>query len=242
MFEVIVALASTAAGAVAAVAGFGIGSILTPLFALQFGTKLAVAAVSIPHVLATLVRLWLLRREVDRQVLLTFGVVSAAGGLTGAILQSSVSNPALSVIFAALLLFAGITEFLGLTHQLRFGRITVMIAGAISGLLGGLVGNQGGIRSAALLAFDLNPRAFVATATSIALLVDIARLPVYLIMRGAELPEILGLIGLASAAAVIGTLFGEQWLRRVTQVLFRRLVALLIAALGVAMLFQAAGK
>src|SRR5574337_446417 len=46
------------AGGIASVAGFGIGSLLTPLFALRVGTRLAVAAVSVPHVLATALRFW----------------------------------------------------------------------------------------------------------------------------------------------------------------------------------------
>jgi uncharacterized membrane protein YfcA len=39
IFDTLIALAGTLAGAIASVAGFGIGSILTPLFALHFGTK-----------------------------------------------------------------------------------------------------------------------------------------------------------------------------------------------------------
>ena len=46
-FDLVVAAAALIAGAIASVAGFGIGSLLTPLFALQTGTKLAVAAVAI---------------------------------------------------------------------------------------------------------------------------------------------------------------------------------------------------
>ena len=42
-------LAGIVAGAIAAISGFGIGSILTPLLAASIGTKLAVAVVSIPH-------------------------------------------------------------------------------------------------------------------------------------------------------------------------------------------------
>ncbi len=76
--------AAVAAGAVASVAGFGIGSILTPLLAWQVGTRLAVAAVSIPHVAGTALRFWRLRGHVDRRVLLSFGLASAAGGLVGA--------------------------------------------------------------------------------------------------------------------------------------------------------------
>ena len=44
MFEAAVLFVSMLAGALAAVTGFGIGSLLTPLLALQVGTRLAVAA------------------------------------------------------------------------------------------------------------------------------------------------------------------------------------------------------
>ncbi len=58
IFDVIIGIAGVVSDAVAAVAGFGIGSILTPVLALQTGTKTAVAAVPIPHFLGTALRLW----------------------------------------------------------------------------------------------------------------------------------------------------------------------------------------
>src|SRR4026207_941283 len=51
MYESGVFLVALAAGAISAISGFGIGSLLTPLFALQVGTKTAVAAASIPHLI-----------------------------------------------------------------------------------------------------------------------------------------------------------------------------------------------
>ena len=84
-FDALVALAAFVAGAIASVAGFGIGSILTPLLATRLGMKTAVAAVSIPHLAATALRFWMLRRNVDRHILLSFGITSAIGGLAGAI-------------------------------------------------------------------------------------------------------------------------------------------------------------
>src|SRR5262245_62946982 len=72
-------------GATASVVGFGIGSLLTPLLATQFGTEAAIAAVSIPHLAAGLLRGWRLRRAVDRAVLVRFGILSATGGLLGAL-------------------------------------------------------------------------------------------------------------------------------------------------------------
>ena len=64
-FDALALIVSVAAGAIAAVTGFGIGSLLTPLLALQVDTRLAVAAVSVPHVVGTALRFWHLRSSVD---------------------------------------------------------------------------------------------------------------------------------------------------------------------------------
>src|SRR4051794_36712035 len=85
VYESVVLLAAIAAGAIAAVSGFGIGSLLTPLLAIAAGTKTAVAAVSIPHLVGTALRFWWLRKSLDRGVFWRFGLTSAAGGLLGAL-------------------------------------------------------------------------------------------------------------------------------------------------------------
>src|SRR3954462_14706740 len=187
MYSVLVFAAALAAGGIASIAGFGIGSLLTPVLALHAGTRVAVAAVSIPHVLGTALRFWMLRGRVDRRIFLWFGLASAAGGLAGALLHADASNRALGVTLGCLLLFAGISELTGLMRRVRVGKRGAWVAGALSGAFGGLVGNQGGIRSAALLAFDAHRDAFIATATATGLIVDAARMPVYLVTEPAAL-------------------------------------------------------
>jgi uncharacterized membrane protein YfcA len=86
--NVLVIIVAIVAGTVSAVTGFGIGSLLTPFLAMSVGTRTAVAAVSIPHVVGTAVRFWLLQHDLDRRVLWSFGLTSAAGGLAGATLYS----------------------------------------------------------------------------------------------------------------------------------------------------------
>src|SRR4030081_760966 len=103
MFESALLIVAVAAGAVAAVSGFGIGSLLTPLLAIAVGTKTAVAAVSVPHLVGTAIRFWRLRRDVDRGVLWRFGLASAAGGLAGALLHARAASPLLAVVLGALL-------------------------------------------------------------------------------------------------------------------------------------------
>src|SRR5690349_5327556 len=154
--------AAVLGGAIAALAGFGIGSILTPLLALSVGTKQAVVAVSIPHLVATAIRFWNLRHKVDRNLLKNFGIASAAGGL-----------------------------------------------------LGGLVGNQGGVRSAAMLGFNLDAKTFVATATAIALIVDGARMPVYFFTSPETVQRLGAWIAIMAAGVASGTLLGGKVLARI---------------------------
>ena len=237
-FGALTIVVSAMAGGLAAVTGFGIGSLLTPVVALQVDTRLAVAAVSVPHVIGTALRLWLLSGGVDRRVLWSFGLTSAAGGLAGALLQGWASNRWLNVVFGALLLFAAVSQFSGLASRLRFRGSSARIAGALSGLLGGLVGNQGGIRSAALLGFDLSKVSLVATATAVALLVDGARLPVYLVTQGREIAELGQWIALATIGVTAGTLLGSRTLAHIPERWFRRVLAVVLAILGGAMVIR----
>jgi uncharacterized protein len=222
------------AGALASVAGFGIGSLMTPVLALGVGAKLAVAAVAIPHLVGTLQRFWILRRFVDRRVLLWFGLASAAGGLAGAILNAGGTNRAIGAVFGLAVSLAGISELTGWMTRVRWGRRAAWAAGLASGFLGGLVGNQGGIRSAALLGFEVPKEAFVATATAIALFVDGARLPVYLVTQGAEIVAICPLLLVATAGVVVGTAIGTRILGGIAPRTFHRVVGIALLALGIA--------
>lgn len=209
------------------------------MLALQVDTRLAVAAVSIPHLIGTSLRFALMHGGVDRRVLWSFGITSAAGGLAGALLYGAASSRWLTLLFGVLLLFAAVSEITGLARRMRFRGWVAWVAGALSGMLGGLVGNQGGIRSAALIGFDLRKELFVGTATAIALFVDGARVPIYLYTQHDEMQAHLTWIVLAMAGVVTGTIIGSRALGRIPEVWFRRVLALLLAVLGVAMLFRA---
>jgi len=238
MPDLVVFAVAAAAGIVSAVTGFGIGSLLTPLLALRVDLSAAVAAVAVPHVIGTGLRFLLLKARIDRSVLLSFGITSAAGGLVGALLNGWASSRWLTLLFGALLLFAAASEISGLARRMRLQGAAAWIAGAVSGLLGGLVGNQGGIRSAALIAFNLPKDVFVATATAVALFVDGARLPVYLVTQGDRMADLTRPIAIASLGVVIGTLIGSRALARIPEVWFRRILAVVLWLLGVAMIVR----
>jgi uncharacterized protein len=232
-FTTAATIAAVIAGAIASISGFGIGSVLTPVLSTQFDVRLAIALVALPHLAGTFVRFLLVRTHIDRDVLLGFGAASAIGGLVGAALQAVVQSSALAVLFGLLLVFAGVGSLAGFAQRMRFsGRRSALVGGALSGLLGGLVGNQGGIRAAALLGFDVRREAFVATATAVALIVDGARIPVYLVTQGADIAARWPLIAALGSGAVLGTLLGDRTLRRISEPVFRRVVGVLLLSLG----------
>lgn len=226
---------ATVAAAIAAVAGFGIGSLLTPAVAILVGTPVAVAAVSLPHLVGSATRLWILRRHVDRRVLLGFGLASAAGGLAGALLQGLLGGRGLALAFGAVVAVAGIGELTGWVRSRTWSRPAAWLAGVLSGLLGGLVGNQGGIRAAALLGFDVPKEAFVATATAVALFVDGARVPVYLATNGPAVWAIWPALVAMTIGVIAGTLGGTAVLGRIPDRSFRRAVGVLLVTLGIYM-------
>ena len=227
------------AGGIASISGFGIGSILTPVLSLWYDAKLAVAAISIPHLIGTALRFWLLQGRVDTRVMWSFGLASAAGGIAGALLNSVFESPWLLALLGILLLFVAAGELIGFSRRMIFRGPAAWIAGAVSGMLGGLVGNQGGLRSAALLGFRLDRDRFIATATAIGLFVDAARMPIYFYSHGPQLPATRSAIAIATAGVIAGTLLGGRLLRRIPEAVFRRVVAVLLTILGVALLIRA---
>ncbi len=98
-------IVSLVAGGIATITGFGIGSLLTPTFAFWADTRLAVAAVSIPHLLGTAIRFWLVRGDVDR------GVLRSAAPACSGEYRRGVFRPVVAVLIG----------LLGLSMLLRVG-------------------------------------------------------------------------------------------------------------------------
>jgi len=224
-------------GGTASVAGFGIGSLLTPVLAATFGTATAVAAVAIPHAAATALRCWRLRANIDWSVLRGFGLLSAAGGLVGALLYTRFSNDALTLTLGLLLLSTALATLVDLPSRVRVTRI-VGVLGLLSGFFGGLAGNQGGLRAAAMLSLSLSPVRYVATATATAMLVDIVRTPIYVWRAGGVLTTLVLPLSVATAGVLIGTVLGERILLGLSIRQFRYAIAVLIGLLGLWLVVQ----
>jgi uncharacterized protein len=238
LFLTALLIVAVLAGGTASITGFGIGSLMTPLVATRYGTPLAVAAVSVPHAIATGVRCWRLRRSIDWLVIRSFGLLSAVGGLVGALLYTRVNSRALTITLGALLIATAIAALSDWLRRLHPQGFVAQGLGFTSGLFGGMAGNQGGLRAGALLAFDLSPAALVATATATGLAVDAARMPVYVWRAASSLMAVAGPIAVVTLGVLIGTFYGERLLFGLSREAFRRIISVLIGLLGVWLVTQ----
>ena len=232
LFLAAVFLVGVLSGATAAVVGFGIGSLMTPLLLTRFIAPVAIGLVAIPHLLATALRFIRHWRTVDRAVLIRFGVPSAAGGAVGGLLHGVLRSDWLVTVLGILLILTGVANLTNGFGRWRPNRVVAAIVGLLSGVFGGLVGNQGGLRAAGLSAFDLEPRAFLATGTAVAVLIDVARTPFYLARAGDVLLQLWLPIAVASAGCLAGTIAGERIFFRLSKEQYRRVIGIAVLLLG----------
>jgi uncharacterized membrane protein YfcA len=73
----------------------------------------------------------------------------------------------------------------------------------------------------------------------VALLVDLARTPVYLVRAGPQLRALALSIAVAALGCLLGTIWGERLLAWVSAATYRRLVGAGVAAVGVWLLARA---
>jgi uncharacterized membrane protein YfcA len=85
------------------------------------------------------------------------------------------------------------------------------------------------------MGFQLSKESLVATATATGVLVDTARMPVYLATQGRALIPVATYIVLATVGCLIGTFWGVRVLERIPPHWYKRVLSSLICALGLYM-------
>lgn len=233
---IIVLFATFAISMITLMSGFGIGTVLTPTFALFFDVKTAVFLVALVHIFNNFLKFSLFARHVNQSIFLRFGLLSLMGAIAGSLLQGKVDPSLLKVFLGLFLVTIGILEFTP-QRTWKFPQQFDVVGGFLSGLMGGLIGNQGAIRSAYLLNYDLSKEAFIATATAISIVIDLSRIPIYVIQQSAMLEGATLELPLVIGVAFAGTLVGKQVLKKVSLERFRLMIAIMLIIVGIGFLF-----
>jgi len=221
------------AAGLALLSGFGLGTILTPVFLLFYEPKIAIFLVAIVHLLNNLLKFVIFKKHVDFEILKRFGILALVGAFVGAFGQAYVANIWLKKLIGLVLIYLGFQEWFPKQSQFRLPKAVDPIGGFLSGLLGGLVGNQGAIRSAFLLNYQISKEAFIATGVVIACVIDIARIPVYWVSYGEAVYGSWKSLLMLILVTFSGTFLGTALLKRFSVSGFRKVVSGIIILMGV---------
>ncbi|MBF0097105.1 MAG: sulfite exporter TauE/SafE family protein [Magnetococcales bacterium] len=236
--------------------GFGLGTVLMPIFALFLPLQTAVAATAVVHFSNNLFKVMALGRHVDRELVLRFGVPAIAAAFAGAALLGVMGNMGeivrydlagreavitpIKLVMALLMLGFALLELLPGPREKRFDRRYLPLGGILSGFFGGLSGHQGALRSAFLSKASLSTEQFVGSNAWIGLLVDASRLLVYgnifAVGTAAMITaSVAPLVGAATLGAFMGIIIGKRFLRKVTMATVQKGTGLLLLIIAVAL-------
>jgi uncharacterized membrane protein YfcA len=253
----IVSFAALMAAGLTLYSGFGLGTLLLPVFALFFPAEMAVVATAMVHGANNVFKVFLLGRQADREVVLKFGLPAIVAAIFGAMTLGLIAQSGSSigievddrviaeitpVKFSIGLLMIGFALFELVPHfrSLQFERKFLPLGGLLSGFFGGLSGHQGALRSAFLAKSGLSTERFVGSNAVIGFLVDLTRLSVYAALftaAGGHLSDFSGwsLVFTGAISAFCGVLLGKRFLHKVTMTSIQTLVGLLLFGVGLAL-------
>ena len=249
---ILICLISFTASVLTFFSGFGLGTMLLPVFCLFMPVELAVLATAVVHLLNNVLKFFLIRKMIDRSVLLSFGIAAVCAAFIGALLQDYLGSGGvlyqlnwsrylggvelLSLVIGLLMIGFAILDLVPWGKTISFRKGQFFTGGLLSGFFGGLSGHQGAFRAAFLSKSNLTADVFISTSVCLSLLIDMVRIPVYLNSNDGTLESYWKTIILACVCAFLGSFIGKRLFtkRKVKNV--RLIVAVFLLSMGTGMI------
>ncbi len=261
---IIVAISVCIAAGLTFFSGFGLGTIMLPVFSLFFPLPIAVAATAIVHLANNLFKFGLVYKDIHFPTLLRFGLPAMLSAIVGGWLLTFISDVEaiktyvflnkefeitwLKVTIGFLMIFFAWFDLSPKYSNYRFDKKYLPYGGILSGFFGGVSGHQGAFRAAFLSKSGLTKEQFIGTSNSIAVIIDVSRLLVYVI----GLSSIIGtkhndlwstlqaeqsILLVAILFAFLGTYFGKKLVQKTTIIGVQSVVGVLLFLMGIAFIF-----
>lgn len=226
--------ASFAAAFVSGAAGFGGALLLLPIVTACTGAELAVPVLTIAQLIGNLSRMAFGFREIDWRSAGLFSItalpLAALGAFGFAVLPKGIVTRCIGAALILLVLAKALKKL-----KLKNEKRTMLIGGAVTGLVSGLAGSGGPIGAAAFLTLGLPPVAYIASEAATATAMHLLKTVVYSKFVGIDITALL--TGLAMGAAMLaGTFAANRIIRGMEKGKFQKYVALLLCVVGAYML------
>jgi hypothetical protein len=249
-----IAVTSLVASFLTFFSGFGLGTILLPVFAIYYPLPIAVTLTAIVHLLNNLFKIALVFKNINWPVAIKFGLPSMISAFIGAFFLNKLSLKnntlytyqlfdnqfhitLLNLIVGCLIILFSIAEVSKRISAISFDQKYLIPGGILSGFFGGLSGHQGAIRSAFLLRLNFDKKVYIATGVFVACLVDVTRLFLYNskmnVLNGYSNYQ---LLLLAVLSAFVGAFIGNKLFVKTSIAFFKWFVAAFMFSMGILIL------
>ncbi len=257
MIHIVIITVSLVVAALTLFSGFGLGTLLMPVFAVFFPIELAVAATAVVHLANNIFKIILVGRKADRRIVLLFALPAAISAIAGAWILTHLTDiqplftynlgarecdiTVVKLTVAALIAFFSLFEMIPRFEKLSFDSKFIPLGGLLSGFFGGLSGHQGAMRSAFLIKAGLDKDGFIGTSVVSAVIVDVSRLVVYGAVFftthfDALSDNSIGSVVLTGTiAAFAGSFAGTRLLKKITLKTIQWIVGIMLLLMSVAM-------
>lgn len=242
--------------------GFGLGTLMLPVFMLFFDPAIAVGATAIVHLSNNVFKFTLVSKHIHIPTLLRFGIPAFIFAAIGGALLKQFADMApyytysigehifqmntVGTVIGILMIFFAWFDLDPRFDNLKVEKKHIPYGGILSGFFGGVSGHQGAFRAAFLSKAGLTKEQFIGTSNAVSMIVDISRLAAYF-YTGAELSdgedEFMAaltdgqmLLVVAIIFAFVGTFVGKQLVKKTTITVIQRTVGVLLVVMGLLMI------
>ena len=247
--EFLIGLISFFASLLTFFSGFGLGTLLLPVFAMFYDAKSAVLLTAFVHLLNNVFKFALVYRNIDWQKALSFSLFALPAGIFGALLLGLLDKNDLfssgiqlgslqlelspiKISLGLMMVVFGFWELFLKVQKFSLAEKWFGILAFLSGFIGGFSGHQGALRTIVLSQSKLEKQAFVATGICIACFVDFARIPIYFSGNSMQSISIQAILP-AVVPAFAGAWIGNHFLKKIEIKWLKWLVGTYLIAMGI---------
>lgn len=249
MDYIIVAVAVMIGAGLTFFSGFGLGTLMLPIFSIFFPLPVAIGATAVVHLSNNLFKFGLVYKFIHIPTLLRFGIPAFLFAILGSYLLLIIGRAEvfysytlgdrimemtiLKIVIGSLMIFFAWFDLDPRFSHLQVQKKWIPLGGVLSGFFGGISGHQGAFRSAFLTKAGLTKDQFIGTSNAIALIIDISRIIVYAkTIDFIALSNEKSLLIVGIVFAFLGTYFGKQLVKKTTLLGIQRLVGVMLFMLG----------
>lgn len=226
------------AGVVGGIVGTGSSIMLLPVLIYSFGPKQAVPIMAIAAVMANLSRIMAWWRDVDWRRVAAYSVTAVPGAVLGARSLLALPSRAVDIAIGVFLLAMIPARRWLASHDVTLPLWSLLIVGALTGFLTGIVASTGPITVPIFMTFGLVKGALLGTEAAASLAVYIAKAITF--QRFDALPLDVFLKGLIAGSSLFaGAFVAKRFVLRLDPDSFRHLVDGMMLVAGLSVLWNA---